>query len=221
VTPDTRHEPHPLALLRHELLTLLNAVLGYADAWRMETFGPLPQPYKDQAVLIHAAAGHLLAVVDAMISGGAAGAADRPLALARLSTAAVERLLTDVVGLLAPRARSSDLQLRTLCASAAGVDVQADPVALTQVLINLIDNAVKFAAPGGTVTIGLDWTDAELRLTVENRGGPPPAVDGVGSGLGLGLALALTEAMGGSLTLDVSSGEAARAVLRLPTITAP
>lgn len=221
MTPDTRHPPHPLALLRHELLTPLNAVLGYADAWRLEAFGPLPEPYKGQAALIHAAAAHLLAVVDGMTTGGAAAVADRPLALARLSCAAVEAVLTDVVRLLAPRARSADLELRSLCAGAAGVDVRADPVALTQILINLIDNALKFAAPGGTITIGLDVTDAELRLAVENRGARRPAAEGAGSGLGLRLARVLSEAMGGSLTLDIPPGDAARAVVRLPAITAP
>jgi signal transduction histidine kinase len=225
VSPDAqpnspgRHEPHPLALLAHELRTPLNAVLGYADAWRMEAFGPLPAPYREQAAVIHAAASHLLAVVDAMTAVGAAEAGDRPLAIERLGPAAQEKLLADVVSLLTPRARASNLELRATVGAPA-VEIGADPVALTQILINLIDNAVKFSLPGGTITVRLDVVESDLHLIVENVANAGTTAGGAGSGLGLRLVRALSEAMGGSLTVDLSSGDRRRTIVRLPATAA-
>ena len=222
MTSNIRHDPHPLALLAHELKTPLNAVLGYADAMRVEAFGPLPPPYREQAQVIHAAASHLLALVEAMTATGAVESGERPLALERLGAADLEALLADAVRLVAPRACSSNLDLRTVFAGAGPLaDVRADRVALTQVVLNLIDNAVKFAAPGGTITLRVDGAGADVHLVVENDGGDRPSPGGTGSGLGLRLARALSEAMGGSLTLDLPPGGAARAIVRLPAITAP
>ena len=219
MTRNIRHEPHPLALLSHELRTPLNAVLGYADAMRVEAFGPLPAPYKEQAGVIHAAASHLLAVVDAMTAVGATG--DRPLALDPLGRSDLEKLLSDATELLAPRARSLNLELRVAPAGPGAVQIRADRVALTQVLVNLIDNALKFTAPGGTITLGLGRADGDVLLTVESGGGAGTPAGASGPGLGLRLAQVLVEAMEGRLALDLSTGGAARAAVRLPAITAP
>lgn len=218
MTLDISREPHPLALLSHELLTPLNAVLGYADAMRAEAFGPLPARYLEQAGVIHDAASHLLALVDAMTAIGETEAGQRALAFERLGPADLEALMSGAARHLAARACSANLELRTVSAGEAFCDVRADRLALTQVLINLIDNAVKFAAPGGTITLGLEGDAAHLCLTVGNDGGAAPTT---GRGLGLRLARALSEAMGGSLTLDLSPGGGARAAVRLPAITTP
>ena len=221
MTPDIRHEPHPLALLSHELRTPLNAVLGYADAMRIEAFGPLPEPYKEQAGVIHAAASHLLAVVDAMAAVGAAESGDRPLALELLGSADLERLLSDAIDLLGPKARSLNLELRATAAGAAAVGVRADRVALTQILLNLIDNAVKFTPPGGTIMLGVGRAGGDALLTVESGGGAGAPAGAPGPGLGLRLAQVHVEAMGGRLTLDISTRRGARAAVRFPAITAP
>lgn len=219
MTADIRPETQAVALLGHELRTPLNAVLGYAEAMRLEVFGPLPEPYRRQAGLIHAAASHLLALVDAMTAPGAAGAGGRSLVLERLDPAEVETLLKDAVRLLAPSARSARLELRVVVGGALGL--RADRVALNEVVINLIDNAVKFTAPGGAIVISLDVEGGDVRLTVESGGGEGTPAGGAGSGLGLRLAHALSEAMGGSLTVDLPPQGGARAVVRLPSPAEP
>ena len=220
MTRDIRREPHPLALLSHELRTPLNAVLGYADAMRIEAFGPLPEPYREQAGVIHAAASHLLAVVDAMTAVGAAETGDRRLELEPLGPSDLEKLLSDAIDLLAPRARSLNLELRVAPARAA-VGIRADRVALTQILVNLIDNALKFTAPGGTITLGLGRAGGDVLLAVQSGGGAGTPAGSSGPGLGLRLAEVLVEAMEGRLTVDLPTGGEARAVVRFPAITAP
>jgi len=218
VTSNVRREAHPFALLGHELRTPLNAVLGYADAMRCEVFGPLPAPYKDQAAAIHAAASHLLALVEAMTALDAAETGARPLDLERLDGEALERLIADAVRLLSPRATGAMVEITAPAGGAVSIDIRIDRLALSQILINLIDNAVRFTCPGGVVAIGVERVGVDVRLTVENGGGAGAAPGGAGSGLGLRHARALSEAMGGSLDLQVSSDGQARAIVRLPAI---
>ncbi len=216
MTPDVRHPVHPLALLGHELRTPLNAVLGYADAMRVEAFGPLPEPYKKQAGVIHAAASHLLAVVDAMTAIAAAETGNRPLALERLGAADLEGLLADAMDVVAARARSANLELRSAAADAGAFEVWADRVALAQILVNLIDNAVKFTAPGGTITLRVDQDAGDVLVTIDSGGGEGTPAGDPGMGLGLRLSRTLSEGMGGALTVRLSPGGGARAVVRLP-----
>jgi signal transduction histidine kinase len=213
VTLDPRHEPDPLALLRHELGTPLNAVIGYADAMRNETFGPVPSPYREQAELIHTAASHMQTLLGAM---DAHTGFERLLALELLGRDDLESLLEDVVGLLRARAQAADLEIRAAVGKApAGLRVRADRVALRQILINLIDNAVKFTGPGGVIEIAVGRESDEVRLTVESAGGPAPGSGRPGSGLGLHIVGALAKAMGGSLETDFHVDGEARAVVRL------
>jgi signal transduction histidine kinase len=158
--------------------------------------------------------------VNAMTAVGAAETGERPLVLERLGPEALESLLTDAIGLLAARARSSGLELRAGAAGAVEVEVRADRVALTQILVNLIDNAVKFTAPGGTIILCVDRAGGDVLLTVESGGGEGTPAGAPGPGLGLRLAQALGEAMGGRLTVSHTPGGGARAVVRLPAITA-
>jgi signal transduction histidine kinase len=216
VSPDSPREPHSLAVLAHELRTPLNAVLGYADAMRGEVFGPLPAPYREQAGLIHGAASHLLALVEVMAATAEAGA--RPLAMERLGAPDVEQLLAHAISVVATRASAANLELRAALVDRAAIRLRADRVALVQILINLIDNAVKFAAPGGAIDVRAAAAAGEVQLTVQNQGGAGPSSGEAGSGLGLRLVRGLSEAMGGSFDMDLRPGGGARAVVRLPAI---
>ena len=187
---------------------------------RLEVFGPLPEPYREQAEVIHTAASHLLAVVDAMTATGVAETGDRPLVFERLVAADLKRLMTDATRVVAARARSSNLELRVAGAGAAAFEIRADRVALAQILVNLIDNAVKFTAPGGTITLRVDQDGGDVLVTVESGGGDGTPAGVPGTGLGLRLSRTLSEAMGGGLTMRRSPGSGARAVVRLPAVTA-
>lgn len=217
VTADIRSAPpsEALALLGHELRTPLNALIGYADAMRRQTFGPLPPPYDEQAAIIHGAAQHLLSLVNGMTNIARAEAGVWSSATERFDP----RVLTEeVVTLLSPRALATGVSLHTGGRDIIG-DVLADRRALTQILINLIDNALKFTAKGGEVRIDLAKEGGELRLTVANTGacdGVPPAASAVeGMGFGLRLVRALCSGHGGSLTIANLAEGAFTAIVRL------
>ncbi len=106
--------------------------------------------------------------------------------------------------------------------------VDADPVQLRQVLVNLLENAVYAASPRGEVTVRGRQADASVELDVEDTGpGVDPAtrlrlfeplITTKEKGIGLGLALVkrIAERHGGSVSYSDRPGGGARFTLRLP-----
>lgn len=147
--------------------------------------------------------------------------------LERVDAAAVAR---QVVELLAPSAREKGLSLAT--AVPEGAAVRADARALEQVLVNLVDNAVKYTAQGG-VTLDAGRHGAAWALTVADTG---PGIDARhlpriferfyrvdpgrsreqgGTGLGLAIVKHLVSGMGGELAVE-SDGAGTRFRVTLP-----
>jgi signal transduction histidine kinase len=110
--------------------------------------------------------------------------------------------------------------------------VEGDPDRLKQLLLNLIDNALKYTPEGGTVTISLYRDPEWVRVSVEDTGvGIPPDVlphifgrfyraqrEGrTGVGLGLSIAHWIAEAHGGRLNVESEVGQGTTFTLWLPT----
>jgi len=111
-----------------------------------------------------------------------------------------------------------------------GALLDGDPAGLRQVLLNLLDNAVKHNAAGGWVRVELRTNREEAVVSVENSGAPLPAelvprlfqrfVRGAGpaagSGLGLSIAQLIVEAHGGAIEYSAPDGSTVRFAVRLP-----
>jgi two-component system phosphate regulon sensor histidine kinase PhoR len=133
----------------------------------------------------------------------------------------------------APRLAEAGLALET-----AGLDspavVLTDRDALAQILLNLLDNAIKYAASGKRLLVTLNRLDGRTRLILEDRGpGIPPEHRGrlfepfhrvdeaitatqPGTGLGLSISRRLLRDMGGDLIFEPAAGGGARFILELP-----
>jgi signal transduction histidine kinase len=112
--------------------------------------------------------------------------------------------------------------------------VQGDRNRLTQVLDNLVSNAIKFTDGGGAVTVSVAAADGDVRLVVADTGiGVPVEEQGQvfsrffrastatrlaipGTGLGLAISRALVEQHGGTITLTSGDGEGTQVVVILP-----
>jgi signal transduction histidine kinase/CheY-like chemotaxis protein len=151
----------------------------------------------------------------------------------------IERMPTDISSLV-----SSAVDAERLASEARPWVVQiepdlranADPVRFEQVVVNLIDNAVKFSPSGGTVTVRLRDEGGELRLEVGDQGiGIAPdraariferfyrAHDDRGiSGLGLGLYISkqIVELHGGRIEVNSELGRGTTFVVALPRLAA-
>ncbi|HMH48687.1 MAG TPA: ATP-binding protein [Candidatus Acidoferrum sp.] len=141
----------------------------------------------------------------------------------QLGPVAVEDVVESVVAIMRPRAESRGVTLTSALPSDTP-DVMADHDRLEQVLINLVDNAVKYTEAGGRVTVSARPVDAAVEIAVADTGvGIPPAdlpriterfyrVDKArsrelgGTGLGLAIVKHLVIAHGGTLTLESEPG---------------
>jgi two-component system sensor histidine kinase KdpD len=115
-------------------------------------------------------------------------------------------------------------------------DVRVDAAQIQRVLVNLLDNALRFSPPDEGVTVTLDATEQGLRVRVSDHGPGVPErererifapfhrlADGGPGGAGLGLAIArgFAEANGGRLWLEPPAGDGAAFVLVLPGVERP
>jgi two-component system sensor histidine kinase VicK len=111
----------------------------------------------------------------------------------------------------------------------------ADPDRVEQILVNLLDNAIKYSLPGGTIVVEVgDRQPDQVQVQVRDEGIGIPAgeLDRIGerfyradkarsraeggSGLGLAIARALVQAHGGSLWLDSREGSGTVVAFTLP-----
>jgi signal transduction histidine kinase len=185
--------PPNLAALAHELRTPLAAIAGLADALGAQALGPLSDTYVEYGRLIRETALHAIAVVDAM--GEAMSTPDE--ALTPLSKAA-----RDVIEALGPRARQQGVRLEFDDRLGSPLQMAARPA--TQILFNLLDNALKATAAGGAITVTLDEDEGLARMEIRDTGRADAPEAATGGGIGLPLVRALCAAYGGELQLETS-----------------
>lgn len=156
----------------------------------------------------------------------------RAIALTR-SRQALAPLLRDTVEMFQPMARARRVQLTSAFADGLVADVDAG--ALRQILLNLLDNAVKYGPAGQVVHVALRRVGASALLSVEDEGPGIPATDRVriwkafqrlerdvnsavaGSGIGLSVVCELVLGHGGRAWVETpESGKGARFVIELP-----
>lgn len=147
----------------------------------------------------------------------------------------IKEAAREVCDLFAPRLRTHKLNLEVHIPEGAS-RAYADPAKLRQILVNLLDNAIKYNGPGGKVRICAK-TDAKLLYLEIQDTGPgirPEDVDNLfkrfqrlppaspelaqvkGAGLGLAISRSLARMMGGDLRLERGSGQGSAFILSLP-----
>jgi two-component system OmpR family sensor kinase len=150
----------------------------------------------------------------------------QPVDIPQLAQATVERMV--------PQAEARGMGLR-LEAEARVPLALADPDRVDQVLVNLLDNAIKYSRPGSTATVRVDSRQRqEVRVQVHDQGIGIQAGELVrigerfyradrarsraegGSGLGLAIAKALVQAHGGRLWLESEEGQGTLVSFTLP-----
>lgn len=143
-------------------------------------------------------------------------------------SAMVKTLVED----LEPVATSKDLQLA--CDCEPQVLVTADPAWMERIVLNLVDNAIKFTGPGGHLSVGISRDGDQVILDVRDEGVGIPQEDlphiferfyradpsrsnrADGAGLGLSLVKWAVDQHGGSIAVESVLGRGSRFVVRLP-----
>ena len=220
-----------LANMSHELRTPLNAILGFSEVLENGIAGPLQSRQTEYVGLIRQSGEHLLHVINEILD------------LARIDAGKLElheevidprRLIDGCVSLVMDRAKAGLLRL--------SVEIEedvprlfADWTRLTEILLNLLTNAIKFTELGGSVTVsvecavaggvrfrvqdtGTGMTASEIEIALELFGQVDAGLARrhEGTGLGLPLARKLAELHGGSLTIESEKGRGTTVTVVLP-----
>jgi signal transduction histidine kinase len=220
-----------LAHMSHELRTPLNAILGFSELIRDAHLGPLPEKYRGYADDIHRSGQHLLALVNDVLDLSRVESGRLDLQIEPVDLASDIR---NAVSLVAQRAETHGIVIEQHVEAGLPA-LDADPLRLQQILINLLTNAVKFTPDGGRVTVHAMAVARSVRIIVADTGIGMNAQEIAlalepfrqarrlsrrpreGSGLGLPLAKALVESHGGMLMIDSEPELGTRITILLPT----
>ncbi len=210
-----------LANMSHELRTPLNAILGFAQI--MGRSRNLPPDHRENVRVIHRSGEHLLNLINSVLDLSKIEAGHMNL---NENSFDLHRLLDDLVEMFQLRARQKQLLLTFERAPGVPQIVLADEIKLRQILMNLLNNAIKFTHEGGVTLRVLRCEDSPsghhppslscLRFAVEDTG---PGIDedelhtlftafsqtrsGLqaqeGTGLGLSISRKFVQLMGGDM----------------------
>jgi signal transduction histidine kinase/CheY-like chemotaxis protein len=216
-----------LSSTSHELRTPLNSILGFAQLLQLSE---LSDEDGDGVERILAGGRHLLALINELIDIARIESGDLSLSL---ESALICPLIEETSRLMAPIAAGRSIRIIQDCPHPA-LAVRVDRQRISQVLVNLISNAVKYSHRGGTITVSCAEEGSDQAVIVVSDTGPgltPENIERIfvpferlgaeqtaveGTGIGLPLARALTEAMGGRLTASSVVGQGAAFTVSLP-----
>lgn len=219
-----------LANMSHELRTPLNAINGFSDIMKKEMFGPLGDArYKEYVNDILFSGQHLLSLINDILDMSKIEAGKMTLNTEPMIMSDMIRQVIRIV-----RGRADDNRLKLVYDASETPEIEADPRAVKQILLNLTTNAIKFTPEGGMVRIVVEPKSAGLIIHVSDTGigisqediarlaQPFEQIDSQhsrqheGTGLGLALSKSLVELHGGNFNINSVVGEGTTVTFTLP-----
>jgi len=134
-----------LANMSHELRTPLNSILGFADVMLEELDGPLTKNMANDLGLIYKNGQHLLHLINDVLDMAKIESGRMNLSLEKFR---VHDIIEEVVSITSPLASEKNLALFIEKDSDQEVEINADRMRVRQVMINIINNDIKFTEKG-------------------------------------------------------------------------
>ncbi|OSM01995.1 putative multi-sensor hybrid histidine kinase [Magnetofaba australis IT-1] len=212
-----------LANMSHEIRTPMNAIIGMSHLAQKTELTAKQRDYVDK---IHGAANHLLQIINDILdfSKIEAGKLDIEMIPFRL-----DELLENLSALVTLKAREKGLEFLIDCDSELPETMVGDPLRLNQVLLNLINNAIKFTQQGEVVlslrpvdlnserlVAQFDVRDSGIGMSAEqmarlfqsfSQADSSITRNYGGTGLGLAISKQLCEMLGGDIWVESVEGE--------------
>lgn len=218
-----------LASMSHELRTPLNAIIGFTTLILQGMVGEINEEQKKQLALVDSSAHHLLSLINDVLDIAKIEADRVELSLGDF---ALDDLLIEVIGTLSPIAELKKINLSN--EAPEGIMLYSDKRRLTQVLINLTGNAIKFTEHGSVMIVadllkgdklkvsvidtgvGLKKKDIEMLFVPFQQAGDSLVKKQEGTGLGLYLSRKLVNLLGGDISVKSKLGKGSEFTFTLP-----
>jgi signal transduction histidine kinase len=221
-----------LANMSHELRTPLNSILGFSDVMLEELDGPLTANMANDLGLIQKNGKHLLHLINDVLDMAKIESGKMNLSLEKF---AVHETLEEVTSITSTFASEKNLALFIETDSDQEVEINADRTRLRQIMINVVNNAIKFTEKG-KISMRVEHQGENVLIIVRDTGIgiPPDKLDAVfqeftqvdvsstrkagGTGLGLPISRKLVEMHGGRLWAESTGvdGEGSTFFVELP-----
>jgi signal transduction histidine kinase len=218
-----------LATMSHELRTPLNSIIGFTGILKQGRPGPLNDEQHRQLGLVQNSARHLLALINEVLDLSKIEAGELKM---NMDTFRIRDLVDQVIELNMALADQKKLNLQ-FKVDAELNEIYSDRQRLMQVLVNLVNNAVKFTEVG-SVTLTADKSDGIVLFKVKDTGigiepekiemlfRPFMQIDSgttrkhEGTGLGLSICKRLVILMGGKIGVESEYGKGSTFWIRMP-----
>jgi len=222
-----------LAHMSHEMRTPLNAIIGFSELMKMQTFGQLNGTYIEYSDDINKSGKHMLELVNSVLD---LSKVEQNKIAVTMGSVFLRDVINETTMLMREQAKAKDISLSTLIDNDLPPSIISDHSKLYQILINLVSNAVKYTPAQGRVTIsarpyaggieisvednGIGMSDLEINKALEPFGQVDNAFTSNTSGTGLGLTIAMsfTEMLYGSMKISSRKGAGTKVVLRFPQL---
>jgi signal transduction histidine kinase len=216
----SKHKSQFLANMSHELRTPMNAVLGYTDLILDNIFGDVPEAIRDTLERVKTNGQHLLGLINDVLDLSKIEAGQLTLSLTDYS---MGEIVQSVVSAVESLAAEKKLALKAMVPADLPPG-RGDERRLTQVLLNLTGNAIKFTDEG-EVSIEARISDGAFVVSVSDTGPGVSEADQQtifeefqqadssstrkkgGTGLGLSISRRIVELHGGRLWMESTLGE--------------
>jgi|GEM_PF-5760388 len=215
----------------HELRTPLTSIMGYLSLVLAETVGPLEEQQREFLNVVSRNTNRLANLINDLLDIQRIESGRMPV---HLSPTSLSQVVGQVAETFRVQAEQKGLSFTVNLPETEEPLIQADPDRLTQIVSNLVSNAVKYTKEGG-VTVTVSATDDRVELAVADTGigispsdqkrifekfyrAEHPYVREVGgTGLGLPIVRTMVEEHGGELKLESEPGRGSRFVVTFRT----
>ena len=228
----SRYKSQFLANVSHELRTPLNAIIGFSEVLLDPALTVSPPEQKEFLENILVSGKHLLRLINELLDLSKIEAGKKEL---QLEAVDLHKLIESATATLRPLAAKKTITVEAVVDGAIPA-LSADAGKISQVLLNLLGNAIKFTPDGGRVAVEAGVRDGAVEVAVSDTGiGIEPedqarvfeafqqaesAGTGRPEGTGLGLTLAKTfvEMHGGRIWVTSEIGRGSTFTFRLPLL---